>query len=103
MLILKLRLALHILVYFIKIPGIVNIQNDTAQQDTGFIPTSSVEFTQISITQNAPNKQTNKMTSPALLTKRKGVSMDVSSSFDFRHESTGCYGYNGLVTASEHK
>lgn len=88
MLILKLRLAIHISVYFVKIPGIADIQNDAAQQATGFIPASSVEFTQISITENASNKQTNKMTSAALLRERNGASIDVSSSFDFRHEST---------------
>jgi hypothetical protein len=94
---------MHISFYFIKIPGIVDIQSDTAQQATGFIPASAVEFTQISITENASNKQTNKMTSAALLRERNGASIDVSSSFNFRHESTGCYGYDGLITTIEYK
>ena len=81
------------LVYFIKIPGIADIPNDTAQQATGLISASSLEFTQISITENASNKQTNKMTSAALLRERNGVSVDVSSLF----EATGCYCYNEFV------
>lgn len=38
------------------------------------------------------------MTSAALVRERNGVSIDISSSFDFRHEATICYGYNGFVT-----
>ena len=69
-LILKPRLAIYVLVSFITIPGIADIQNDTAQQAAGFIPASSLEFTQIIITENASNKQTNKQNDKCGTTER---------------------------------